>query len=189
MTGETDYKAVLAKQEFEFQNALGEALYGVSPEGLPLWGDHIAETLAIEAAWRIKQLTEALQQIADPAIALRELATDGELDTRVAAKMSDDPTYLKGIARQALETYPTRSNDEQDARRYRAVRNHTQMLDPHTDGTALYRVRGISGRFHNFDEAADSLVAREQETPRQFPRARKVIARAILSIGASDPVK
>lgn len=173
---EPDYKAALAKQEFEIQNALGEALYGVSPEGLPQWGDHVAETLAIEAARRLKQLTAALRQIADPAVALRNLASEGQLDTRIAVQLTDDPTYLKGIARQTLETFPTKSDDEHDARRYRAVRNHTQMLNPHMDGTALYRVRGISGRFRNFDEAADSLVAREQETPRQFPRARKVIS-------------
>lgn len=107
-------------------------------EGLPCWGDHVAVTLAIEAGRRIKQLTAAL----------REIGGD--------------------MAEKVLAEYPVRSDDQTDARRYRAIRNHTQMMDPRMDGTSLYRVRGFSGRFRNFDEAADELIKREiAGTPRR----------------------
>lgn len=146
---EPDYKQALIQQEHEIQNELGEALYGTSPEGLPQWGDHVAVTLAIVAARRIKQLTEALRQVAN--------VNDDKL-----GKLSTIE-HLKRVAQQALAEYPPPSDDQKDARRYRAIRNHTQMLDPRMDGTSIYRVRGISGRYHNFDEAADMLIEREKE--------------------------
>lgn len=142
-----DYKLELIRQEHEIQNELGEALYGTSPEGYPQWGDHVAVTLAMVAGRRIRQLTEALRQVAN--------VNDDEL-----TKLST-VERLKQVAQQTLAEYPPPSDDQEDARRYRALRNHTQMLDPRMDGTSIYRVRGISGRFRNFDEAADELIRRE----------------------------
>ena len=49
-------KAALIKQEHEISGTLGNALYGTSEEGLPLWGDHVAETLAIEASREVERL-------------------------------------------------------------------------------------------------------------------------------------
>lgn len=140
----SDYKQALVQQEHEIQNELGEALYGTSPEGLPQWGDHVAVTLAEVAARRIRQLTDVLKRIA------------GSSDIILQGT-------LREWAEAALAEYPPPSDDQHDARRYRALRNHTQMLDPRMDGTSIYRVRGISGRYHNFDEAADELIRRERD--------------------------
>lgn len=145
---EPDYKQALIQQEHEIQQELGEALYGYH-EGLPCWGDHVAVTLAMVAARRIKQLTEALRQVAN--------VNDDELTNLSTIE------HLKGVAKQVLTEYPPPCDDQKDAQRYRAVRNHTQMMDPRMDGTSLYRVRGISGRYHNFDEAADELIKRERD--------------------------
>ena len=141
---EPDYKLALTQQEHEIQNELGEALYGTSPEGYPQWGDHVAATLAIVAARRIRQLTDVLKRIS------------GSSDIIL-------PVTVREWAAAALAEYPPPSDDQKNARRYRAIRNHIQMLDPRMDGTALYRVRGISGRYHNFDEAADELIRRERD--------------------------
>lgn len=41
--------------EQKVQETLGGYLYGYSDEGIPLWGDHVAETLAAEAVEQLKQ--------------------------------------------------------------------------------------------------------------------------------------
>lgn len=49
-------KQACIKQNCEIEQSLGLVLYGYSDDGLPLWGDHVAETLAIEAAARFTEL-------------------------------------------------------------------------------------------------------------------------------------
>jgi hypothetical protein len=142
MTHEPDYKQACIEQEHEISQLLGEVLYGYGPEGLPRWGDHVAVTLAMVAARRLRELSLALKEIAEvgwPAL------------------------VAQGIAYQAMQGCPTADDTIRDARRYRALRNHSQMMDPRMDGTALYRVRGIPGRFNSFEAAVDSLVKQEDE--------------------------
>ena len=151
---EPDYKQACIQQEHEITDLLGEALYGTSNEGLPLWGDHVAVTLAMVAARRLRELSLAMKQIIE--------ATVGEhpgTKTIYLRRLC----RLQRIASIALQGSPTADNTIQDARRYRALRNHSQVMDPRMDGTAVYRVRGIPGRFNSFEAAVDSLVKQEDD--------------------------
>jgi hypothetical protein len=63
-------KAVI-DQEYSIAGALGTALYGVSEEGLPLWGDHVAETLAVGAAREVVALRAEVAALREQVAAKR----------------------------------------------------------------------------------------------------------------------
>lgn len=139
---EPDYKKACIEQEREITDLLGEALYGHGPEDLPLWGDHVAVTLAMVAARRLRELSLALKEIQSGALPIH---------------------MAQLVAHAALQRSPTADNTIRDARRYQALRNHAQVMDTRMDATGVYRVCGIPGRFQSFDAAVDSLVKKEED--------------------------
>lgn len=58
-------KANCVKHEYEITTTLGTALYGVDKEtGLPCWGDHVSETLALVAVDRLNAERERAYRLA-----------------------------------------------------------------------------------------------------------------------------
>lgn len=57
-------REAFSRHEHELQGTLGGKLYGTDPETkLPRWGDHVAETLAIEAVRRIDHLEAGIDSV------------------------------------------------------------------------------------------------------------------------------
>lgn len=68
--GNPDWKAELIKMEHEISSLLGDAMYGYGEEiingekvQLPRWGDHVAITLVMEAARKLKAQREHLEYL------------------------------------------------------------------------------------------------------------------------------
>lgn len=154
---ESELRQACIEQEHEITGLLGEALYGISDEGLPLWGDHVAVTLAMVAARRLREVSAAFRYIIEYPFE--------------SAHPEVGAIAMKAIAKDVQNGSPTADQDIQDARRYRAIRNHSQVMDPRMDGTGIYRIRTIPGRFTSFEAAVDSLVKQEDDHANR-PRPR-----------------
>jgi hypothetical protein len=52
-----------SRMEYEVQGILGGYLYGYSSDGLPLWGDHCASSLAQETINRLKKAEDEVASL------------------------------------------------------------------------------------------------------------------------------